>query len=371
MQNLDPSLARSQQNPSLKVKMILICAGLLAGFLIAESIARVLHLGIIPAPRRVIYDGESREWCCGPEVMVGRVHRYKSNTTFEHCYSGAKRDYFDSRGCVTYHINRWGYRGQDFTLEKPADVYRIVFLGDSFTFGEGTPEPLLYTSLLKVSLEGRRIDGRRIELINLAIPGDDGTKELVTYSEFGRALAPDWVIVQWNTNDLPLSVVGEDHFRLLANRYRALFEANPWKWSRLFSTLYFNIELHSISRELVTVTKERAEKESGAFGSIGLLRSVTQADGADFTVLVFPEIIRFNDYPYATVVDLLKEYCRNEQVSTVDLLPALSQHRDRDLWVYETDHHPNRVAHAIAARELLKFVTPKLDLDSAAKKASK
>ena len=355
---------------SFKIKVILVCAGLVAGFIITEGLARLLGLGLVPPPRRVVYRGTSREWCCGPAVFSGGIHRYEANSTFQHCYGGPRRDYFDSQGCVTYHINRWGYRTADSTLEKPAGVYRIIFLGDSFTFGEGTPDSMIYTTRVGLALDGHHIDGRRIEVINLGIPGEDGASELATYGKFGRELAADWVIVQWNSNDVPLSGVQLDHARLMHRQYRKLVDANPCKWSRLFSMLYFNLRLHQISNELITVTKEQAEKGPGIYDSIGLLRSVVQADGADFTVLAFPEIIRFNNYPFATLVDLLREYCRNQQIALIDLLPALSKHRDRELWVHEMDHHPNSIAHAIAATEVLKVITPKLDQDEVPKKQS-
>src|SRR5207253_3449210 len=244
------------------------------------------------------------------------------------CYSGTSRDYFDSRGCVTCHINRWGYRGRDFTIEKSAEVYRIVFLGDSFTFGEGTPEPFLFTTVLSRTLDDRHIGGRRIEVINLGIAGQDGAEELTTYAEFGRKLAADLVILQWNTNDVPLSDIQQDHFRLIGRRYRELFGNNPYRWSRLLTMFYFNMRLQTISRQIITITNEQAEKGRDTFNSIGLLRSVVEADGAEFTVLDFPEIIRFNDYPYVTIVDLLKQYCQSHQIPLVDLLPALSTHRD-------------------------------------------
>jgi lysophospholipase L1-like esterase len=348
-----------------------MCAGTLAGFLIAEGLVRAFHLVAIPAPRRVVYAGESREWCCGPEVMVENVHRFEPNTTFEHCYSGRRRDYFDEQGCVTYHINRWGYRTGDFALEKPDDVYRIIFLGDSFTFGEGTPESLVFTALVSTALQERHVDGRRIEVINLGIPAEDGDSELASYREFDRTLAPDWVILQWNTNDVPLSGVQQDHLRLIGRQYRELFDGNPYRWSRLLSMVYFLERSWRISHEIMDITKQQAETGRGSFDAIGELRWAARADGADFTVLAFPEIIRFDDYPYAAIIDLLKQYCQSQQIALVDLLPALSAHRDRELWVHETDHHPNRIAHAIAARELLNVIGPRLDRDDAAKRTSK
>ena len=88
--------------------------------------------------------------------------------------------------------------------------------------------------------------------------------------------------------------------------------------------------------------------------------AVATFEGAGFTVLAFPELIRFDDYPYAAILELLRDYCRDEEIQLVDLLPALSKYEDHELWVHETDHHPNRVAHAIAARELLAGLDPVL-----------
>jgi hypothetical protein len=70
-------------------------------------------------------------------------------------------------------------------------------------------------------------------------------------------------------------------------------------------------------------------------------------------VLIFPELIRFDDYPYGELIDQVRVYCEARRIEVVDLLPLLSAHRDRDLWVHESDHHPNPAAHELAARALL------------------
>jgi hypothetical protein len=127
----------------------------------------------------------------------------------------------------------------------------------------------------------------------------------------------------------------------------------------VLSLFYYRRQSQTISHEVITTTKEQAEKGRGSFESLGQIRRAVEADHGTFTVLAFPELIRLDNYPYATIVALLEEYCRDEQISLVNLLPALSAHRDRDLWVHETDHHPNRIAHAIAAGELLKFFNSK------------
>jgi hypothetical protein len=334
-------------------RLVLLCAGTLAGLLLAEVVLRVAGLGPPPAPRRVVYAGRSQEWCCGPERVLGGVHRFEPGSSFSHCYSGVSGGDFDAAGCVQYRINAQGYRGADFSLDKPARTFRIVLLGDSFTFGEGTPEAQIYPTLLAAELAARRIDGRRVEVVNLGVPGDDLGDALVTYQGFARRLHPDWVVLQWNTNDFPSSAVKQDHLRLIGAWHRALFaRAESLRWSHLLSFVYTRLRAWQISRALIATTREDAEAGRHELAKIGRLRSLAERDGAGFMLLAFPELIRLDAHPYAAILELLREYCRSEGIPVIDLLPALSVHRDRELWVHETDHHPNRIAHAIAAREL-------------------
>src|SRR3989338_3328401 len=40
----------------------------------------------------------------------------------------------------TYHINHFGYRGKDFSLEKSPGTLRVLAVGDSFVFGVGSED---------------------------------------------------------------------------------------------------------------------------------------------------------------------------------------------------------------------------------------
>jgi lysophospholipase L1-like esterase len=345
----------------LRPKLLLLVLGTLVGLLLAEAAVRLLGFGPPPAPRRVVHAGQSKEWCCGPLIELGPTNRFEPGSTFAHCYSGGSRGDFDAQGCVPYRINAHGYRGASYAREKPAEAYRIVLLGDSFTFGEGTPEGLIYPTLLGEALRARRADGRRIEVINLGIPGDGVEGAIATYRDSARRLGPDWVVFQWNTNDFPSPEVRADHLLLIGARYRELFaRAEALRRSHLLSFAYMRLQTWLLSRELIATTRQDAERGRYRFKEIGRLRRMARADGAGFTVLAFPELIRLDAYPYETILELLHDYCRSEGIELIDLLPALAAHRDSELWVHETDHHPNRIAHAIAARELLERLEPLL-----------
>jgi hypothetical protein len=120
--------------------------------------------------------------------------------------------------------------------------------------------------------------------------------------------------------------------------------------------LYAGVRMRSISRDLIAATRADVDAGRASFDDVGRIRQMVEADAAAFNILIFPELIRFADYPYAAIVDALRDYCREQRIAVVDLLPALATHRDADLWVHETDHHPNPTAHAVAAAELLKVL---------------
>lgn len=84
----------------------------------------------------------------------------------------------------------------DYVVEKPHDVYRIIALGDSFTFGhyvntnDNWAEQL--EDMLNVSQPCR--DGRRYEVINLGERGYDAQYIAYRYKSRGRKYAPDFII---------------------------------------------------------------------------------------------------------------------------------------------------------------------------------
>jgi hypothetical protein len=121
----------------------------------------------------------------------------------------------------------------------------------------------------------------------------------------------------------------------------------------LASFVRMQLRMRAISDDLIATTRSQAEYGQSALQGLGFMAQMAAEDRSRFTVLLFPELIRLDDYPYNAILEIVRAYCRDRGIELVDLLPALAEHRDRDLWVHETDHHPNPTAHAIAAKALL------------------
>src|ERR1700678_3726131 len=61
---------------------------------------------------------------------------------------------------VPVSINSHGLRDREYSLQKPADVYRIVMLGDSTTLGWGVPEEQTVAKVLERELNASTGTGK-------------------------------------------------------------------------------------------------------------------------------------------------------------------------------------------------------------------
>ncbi|MFZ2024807.1 MAG: SGNH/GDSL hydrolase family protein [Microgenomates group bacterium] len=98
---------------------------------------------------------------------------------------------------VVYHYNADGLHERfDYPVQKDAHVYRIITLGDSFTFGMWVNTEANFSELLEDALNTTAscpgID--RFEVINLGVPGYDLHYAFQRFEDKGSKYAPDAVI---------------------------------------------------------------------------------------------------------------------------------------------------------------------------------
>ena len=104
-------------------------------------------------------------------------------------------------GGVPVRINSHGLRGPEVAWEKPPGTRRILFLGDSVTFGYGLASyqeafPHLTADLLEELL------GVEVEALNAGVGGYSPWQELRYLERDGLRYAPDVVVVSFVLNDV-------------------------------------------------------------------------------------------------------------------------------------------------------------------------
>ena len=119
-----------------------------------------------------------------------------------------------------YQKNSYGFRGPEFSIQPSTETFRIVALGDSFTFGQGVPEGQSYPSRLEALLNTEcPIPDRRVEVLNAGQSGTDTYEQLERLREKCLSLKPDLVCVQFYMNDLEPRMQATSDPHDLVDRY--------------------------------------------------------------------------------------------------------------------------------------------------------
>jgi lysophospholipase L1-like esterase len=98
-------------------------------------------------------------------------------------------------------INNHGFRGADFTVEKPPGTFRVLTLGASSTFGYHDSDEETYPVLLEGELNRTAEGRRRYQVINFGLPHATTDNILSLFLTEGAALAPDVVTFYEGAND--------------------------------------------------------------------------------------------------------------------------------------------------------------------------
>jgi lysophospholipase L1-like esterase len=276
---------------------------------------------------------------------------------------------------VTFQLqsNSSGFRDRPFG-PREAGTVRVVTLGDSSTFGWGVDAEHTFQRLLEDGLNDG--NGRRVEVLNLGIPGHNSRHGLGMLRHYALALQPDVLIFAYGANDprkVPTPtdrVLAGDDTLLAGARYRLLRLGTY----RLLRQLMFSARdpLRPGTAEIETVTAvPRASFES----NLRQFHALSAAAGAE-TILMS---VCIGDVGYAhstrdvaaelgiAALDVRQVFTKHiDALEAGTLYPDLvDQYRrlygnlfnERRAYAVTSDGcHPHRVGHRLIADELLPLV---------------
>ena len=99
---------------------------------------------------------------------LGKIHYFKAMPPH------FVKVYDTSEFTVEARISSQGLRNEEVAVPKPDDTFRILAVGDSFTFGWGVDGASSWPKLLETSL---KVPGKNVEVINAGLPGAGPTDE--------------------------------------------------------------------------------------------------------------------------------------------------------------------------------------------------
>ncbi len=96
--------------------------------------------------------------------------------------------------------NKYSFRDDEIIYPKPNGVFRIMVLGDSFTWGAGLAESEMYSNRLDSMLK-EHFKTQNIEVVNCALAGSPTVKERDVLRQLKDTVQPDLILVGFCLND--------------------------------------------------------------------------------------------------------------------------------------------------------------------------
>jgi lysophospholipase L1-like esterase len=256
--------------------------------------------------------------------------------------------------------NSRGLRERELPLAKPAGTRRVVFLGDSVTFGAGVNDDQPFPRLLESSINGT--GGGPIETVNTGVVGYNTVQELARLEQAGLPYGPDVVVLTFVVNDLL------ETFSIFDHQYEPTGAlANVKVWLRRNSNLYrFVQQMYwrlgqemRRAREGPTEPLRKRDRVEERLATLAEIVATTRANGASFLLVLYPDNLADPVSPGAsgerlTMREELQRFAAREQVPLVDLSDALGDVRDPRARRYRLreDPHPSPEGHRVIAEAL-------------------
>ena len=280
--------------------------------------------------------------------------RLMPNTTCTYSWDGDPYGTLPPGAHLEVPLNGLGLRGPQPGPGRSA----VLFVGDSFTFGEGVSEEDTFVHRIAVALAAAAdaaADPEAAVVVNGGVPGYGTQDELRVLPELVRTVRPRAVVLVFTLND-PISLLtslerDRDFMQDADAQSESGSGSRLLRWARRWAH-----DRDTVRWYRSFYTGENRDRWEAARDQIREMRDIVHAAGAKFGVVVFPLVHRLDVNPFREEHALVVDACRTMGVPVLDLAPALQGHPDASLWVHPTDHHPNGRAHALAAEAMVPFV---------------
>jgi lysophospholipase L1-like esterase len=253
--------------------------------------------------------------------------------------------------------NAQGYRDEHaFTRRAAKGKQRIVFLGDSFTYGHGVARVAdRFSNRISQGLE--RAHPGHFEVANLGCPGH-GTPETVKILKdqiLANDYQADYLVYTICLNDIE-SFHPEKSSHDTERRSRSP-DFFLFRDTYFFNLMYFRLQQFT-QPEIRNYFSYLQGYYSGQpweqmQSSLDEFLGLAKEHHLDTRIVIFPFLHNLGkDYPFRAAHQKLSDFFQSRGVRVLDLEPVLAAHSGEVLTVNEFDAHPNSRAHQLAAEAI-------------------
>ena len=353
-----------RKKTSLGKRLLLLTVTLLISVVLAEIAYRVLRAApyagaeIVTVKGKRVPNSEIAHFLRTSDEGAVVTHprgTLKPGLQLKQWYDRPTQPEFDADGCVTVTFNDLGFRDLPFTREKKPGEFRILAVGDSFTFGSGVQDADTWPQQLEARLRDERSEP--VEVINAGFA--TGSYHVAGYVPWiqsdGVEFKPDVLVIGLCLNDLgDIPMLG----------YSVVKPKEPWLGgiSEILNTIQGKMLMDEVKQQKLddtlllkfetakAVANNSEVSWPAAQDGFRSIKKVTAERGIRLIVAVFPMVTQLNDrYPLGHTHETVNKFLAAEGIESLDLLSNFMGREESDLWVHPTDQHPNRIGQGLIA----------------------
>jgi hypothetical protein len=290
-------------------------------------------------------------------------HRLKSNA------KGVQRSHEYN---VTIAISAQGLRDRLYAYRKHENTFRILVLGDSYTFGWGVEQEETFPKVLERKLNAG-ITSLMYEVINGGTLGYGIAHQYLFLRKYGYRFTPDLVIM---AIDLPYSIATTNrYFSLEGKQLRRNATPCIFSRSRAFTRyIPFASYLRGHSHlfryagvTLLSLYSQWTEKEPARSAGeeqtaqhdlqmtkeiLRMLRDEVATRGVKFAVVILPKLVSLHGQMW----EAMEEFLSREGIIHLSLQESFAHHAHASALLFASGHRFNARGHRFMAQALEEFL---------------
>lgn len=279
---------------------------------------------------------------------------------------------------VNVTINSNGFRGKEYSIEKPNNTIRVLVLGDSVAFGWGVNENETFSVVLEKMLNSDA--QKKYEVLNLAVPGYNTEQEVEMLKTKGLKYNPDIIIIAYHRNDVTNSTeereLADAYYRKIFANATEAYKEIPKDFSLLrekyLHTLSQNLDMSDYDRHTFGTwwaTNLIDNRLLETFDEINWDRIYVPWEnlynltkGRDLKVIIVTGIEIFQDNYHLKVMGEFIPFFKQKVLPDktdwylFDFQSTVMKYPREELVIDPVDGHPNPFCYELMAKEIYNFM---------------
>ncbi|MBL7056098.1 SGNH/GDSL hydrolase family protein [Candidatus Woesearchaeota archaeon] len=268
---------------------------------------------------------------------------------------------------ISYKTNSLGFRDKEYNNTKCPHCFRILMVGDSFTYGKGVEEVESFQSIVETRLSNREKDP--IEVINT---GTDSLSTVLEYLKLKNELFqldPDLVILNFDISD----VVQDAEYLQLAtysNKGELIGingctgQSKSQKEIFLQSKLLSSTDKKKISESplppyLIVAQNEYVKSDfvnslwNVTLNYLDMIVTMTNERNVSIIIVTYPWEIQFKERFSLDPQKRIINFCKKRDISCLDLTEKFKNSNNS---YFGMDAHWNKNGHKLTAESIVTFL---------------